>query len=161
MRKLSESVWMDIHKHSTGEVEREEDRYRFNIDDLKEVDLGPQVPFYWADFDLEANGEYYFDRDMVDDMLPQIKKTGWRLPYVPFELRDFLKVIDRYDEFETEFKPQAFGMIKNKETGAFISFPSPSEFGEHYWAEDDYRKRYPDEEKSGIQTDRSFDMGYN
>lgn len=158
---ISESVWGDMRRRAEGQSDRKENTYKFNIDDLKEIDLGPQVPFYWADFDLEANGEYYFDRDMVDDMLPQIKKTGWRLPYGPFELKNFIKTIKRFDDFEAEWHPQAFGMIKNTKTGAFVSFPTSSEYGQSYWAEDDYRKTRPEDTK--YQPDgpnaRSFDMG--
>ena len=158
MKKLSESVWMDIHKHSTGEVEREEDRYRFNIDDLKEVDLGPQVPFLWADFDLEANGEFFFDRDQVDDMIPQIEKTGWRLPQSPVELKKFIKTILKNDNLVAEWHPEAFGMIKNTETGAYVSFPTGSKWGQSYWATDDYTKYYTVDDKYPKEDRRSFDM---
>lgn len=158
MKKLSESVWSDIHKRSNGEQLRKEDTYKFNIDELKEIDLGPQVPFYWADIDLKANGDTEFNRDTVDEMLPQIKKTGWRLPYGPFELKSFIKSIIRYDCFTTEFKSYFYGIIRNEDTGASLKFDISNEFGESYWAEDDYRKTYPNE-RVASNTERSFYVG--
>lgn len=158
MKKLSESVWGDIRKRADGKTERQENTFKFNIDKLKEVDLGLYVPFYWADFDLEANGEYFFNWYEVEAMLPQIKKTGWRLPYGPFELKSFIKTILRRPELETEFHPEAYGMIKNSAINTYVSFPTSSEFGESYWVEDDYRTKYPGE-KVVSGTERCFYMG--
>lgn len=161
MKKLSqitESVWSDIHKRSNGRSLRKENTYRFNINDLKEVDLGPQVSFLWADFDLEANGEFFFSRDQVDDMIPQIEKTGWRLPQSPVELRKFIKTILKNDNLVTEWHSEAFGIIKNTETGAFVSFPTESKWGQSYWATDDYPKYYTVDYKYQKKDRRSFDM---
>ena len=73
MKKLSESVWMEIHKHSNGDVERKEDDT--NIRRLKPVDLGGSV--LWADKDLVVRGNCLFTYDEVKAM---IEDLNWRLP---------------------------------------------------------------------------------
>ena len=74
MKKLSESVWMDIHKQSTGNTERKEDIINSNVKDMIPVDTGCSV--LWADRDLEIDGEYKF---LIDD-IKNYEPDGWRRP---------------------------------------------------------------------------------
>lgn len=74
MKKLSESVWMDIHKQSTGNTERKEDIINSNVKDMVPVDTGCSV--LWADRDLEIDGENKF---IIDD-IKNYEPDGWRRP---------------------------------------------------------------------------------
>lgn len=74
MKKLSESIWVDIHRQSNGDSERKEDEFT-NIKYLEPVDLGGSV--LWADRDLELqDGTVHFSYEDVAN----IKKGEWRLP---------------------------------------------------------------------------------
>lgn len=162
MKKLSESVWGSIRKKSLGQEERGENKFRFNIDEMKEIDLDESIPFLWADIDLEANGETTFDRETLDMMLPKIEKTGWRLPNGPLELENFIKVIIRLkDKIETKWVAYEGATYTNTETGVVLSFPTPNkQWGWSYWAKDDYFVKYPEKLTRRISTenDRSFDI---
>ena len=74
MKKLSESVWTDMQKRSTGDSVRMEDTIRTNIKDISPVDIGVSV--LWADKDLEINGDTFVYIDQVKGF----EKDGWRLP---------------------------------------------------------------------------------
>ena len=73
---LGESVWMDIHKHSTGDVERKEDRLVGAVKNLVPVDLGGKC--LWADRDLEIDGQTAFTYDDASQFIDGV--NGWRLP---------------------------------------------------------------------------------
>ena len=159
---LNESVWGNIRNKSLGQEERKEDFIKFNIDEMKEVDLDESIPFLWADIDLEANGETTFDRETLDMMLPKIEKTGWRLPNGPLELRDFIKAIIRSkDKIDTKWVPFEGATYTNTKTGVVLSFPTPNQqWGWSYWAKDDYFVKFPEKlsHKASTYTERSFDM---
>ena len=79
MKKLSnitESIWSDLQDRSSGDVIRKEDEMG-NLYKLNPIDLGGSV--LWSDVDLEVNGETYFDWKELQEMLPKIEKSGWRL----------------------------------------------------------------------------------
>ena len=79
MKKLSnitESIWSDIQDRSTGDVIRKEDDNN-NLRKLKPIDLGRNTTVYWADEDLEYDGETYFT---FDEAFELIKNSEWRLP---------------------------------------------------------------------------------
>ena len=163
MKRLSESIWADFRKKSLGQEERGEDFIRFNIDEMKEVDLDESIPFLWADIDLEANGETTFDRETLDMMLPKIEKTGWRLPNGPLELNNnFIKVIIKLgDKIETKWVPSEGATYTNTETGVVLSFPTPEhQWGWSYWAKDDYFVKFPEKltQRKPTENDRSFDI---
>ena len=163
MRKLSESVWGDIRKKSLGQEYRGEDTFKFNIDEMKAVDLDESIPFLWADIDLVANGDTTFNRETLDRMLPQIEKTGWRLPNGPEELiNNFIKVIIRLgDKIDTKWIPYEGATYTNTETGVVLSFPTPNEkWGWSYWAKDDYFVKYPEKLTPDVFSvnDRCFDV---
>lgn len=160
MKKLSridESIWTDMQKRSSGEELREEDTFKFNIKDMKEIDLGPEIPVIWADIDLIANGTDYFDWYTVEEMLPQIRKTGWRLPYGPNEMKSIIKTLKRFDKFEATWKAEAYGMLKNAETNTYVSFPTSNKWEENYWCEDDYNP----EDFKNWKNARIFETGKN
>lgn len=73
---VNESVWMDIHKHSTGDVERKEDRLVGAVKNLVPVDLGGKC--LWADQDLEIDGQTAFTYDDASQFIDGV--NGWRLP---------------------------------------------------------------------------------
>lgn len=157
MKKLSESVWNDIRRRGIGADEKQEDKFNFNIKDMKEVDLGPEMPVIWADIDLIANGNDYFDWYTVEEMLPQIRKTGWRLPYGPNEMKFIIKTIKKFDKFEATWKAEAYGMLKNTETNTYVSFPTSNIWIENYWCEDDYNP----ENLKNMKNARIFETGGN
>lgn len=74
MRKLSESVWMDIHKRSTKEFDRREN-LPGNLAFLKPVDMSGSV--LWADVDFEYNDKSYFTYTDLEKILDD---TPWRIP---------------------------------------------------------------------------------
>ena len=89
MKKLSESVWSDIHKRSNGDQLRKEDELT-NIRYLKPLDMGGSV--LWADNDLELkDGETYFTFDEVFEL---INNSDWRLPTLE-EVAEFDSLYDR------------------------------------------------------------------
>lgn len=156
---IKESIWTDIHRRSNGTQTRKEDSYNFNIDKLEEVDLGPEFPILFADTDLVVNNELYFDWDQVENMLPQIKNTGWRLPLGPYEMKLIIKLILKLDHISTEFKDSTYGMIKNEKTGEYVSFATPTKYGETYWCEDDYSGPYSP--YASMDNQRVFEVGNN
>jgi len=158
LSKIDESTWGNLLDKGAGEKEAKEDTFNFNFYQIKPVDLGPEFPFLWADTDLIANDEIYFDWDTLQRMLPQIKKTGWRLPYSPNQMRDVIKLINTSPNLKTVWHRRAFGMIENTDTGEYVSFPTGSQFGETYWCEDDYHSTNPGRQ---IENERVFEIGEN
>ncbi len=159
LSKIDESTWGNILDKGRGDVERKEDTFTFNINDMKPVDLGPDFPFYWADIDLEANGEILFNWFETQKMIPQINKTGWRLPYGPHEIRDIIKIIDNSDNIDATWKPLAFGILKNNDTGEYVSFPTFNKWSDDYWCDEDHHKK---EDIDKYENAREFEIGnYN
>lgn len=74
------SVLINLTKEYFGELQRDEDKFVTNIDEMEEVDLGRSFPIIFADRDLIINGQDYFDWFFVESVLEKIKKTGWDLP---------------------------------------------------------------------------------
>lgn len=73
---ISESIWSDMQDRSSGDTIRKEDDNN-NLRKLKPIDLGRHTTVYWADEDLEYDGETYFT---FDEAFELIKKSKWRLP---------------------------------------------------------------------------------
>ena len=73
---ISESIWSDMQDRSAGDTIRKEDDNN-NLRKLKPIDLGRHTTVYWADEDLEYDGETYFT---FDEAFELIKKSKWRLP---------------------------------------------------------------------------------
>jgi len=97
MKRLSESVWSDIHKRSNGEQIRKED-ITTNIRDLFPVDMG--VTVLWADRDLEYKNEddpSYFTYKEVENI---IKNSKWRFPTKEetSELFKYTRIMKNTDE---------------------------------------------------------------
>ena len=77
-KHINESIWSDMQDRSSGETIRKEDDNN-NLRKLKPIDLGRHTTVYWADEDLEYDGETYFT---FDEAFELIKKSKWRLPTV-------------------------------------------------------------------------------
>ena len=73
---INESIWSDIQDRSTGDTIRKEDDNN-NLRKLNPIDLGRHTTVYWADEDLEYDGETYFT---FDEAFELIKNSEWRLP---------------------------------------------------------------------------------
>ena len=73
---IKESIWSDMQDRSAGDTIRKEDDNN-NLRKLKPIDLGRHTTVYWADEDLEYDGETYFT---FDEAFELIKKSKWRLP---------------------------------------------------------------------------------
>ena len=84
MRKLSqinEGLWSKGIERSKSGDERIEDKLpKNNIKELKPVDLG--LDFLIADNRLSLNGKEFFKLNDIYHYLPNIEKTGWRLPTI-------------------------------------------------------------------------------
>ena len=160
-RKTNESAWGDMRKRSTGEITRKEDT--LNIKDMKPIDLGSDFPVYWADIDLEANGEDRFDWEDVQKMIPRIEKTGWRLPKGPMEIRNmFGKDIKKRNEYLHRIwddkGPVCKGILSSDETGETLEFiaDKPGFYVSiSYWCESDYEPANGNRQQD---TERSFDV---
>lgn len=95
MKRLSESVWSDIHRRSNGDQIRKENDIT-NIRDIKPVDMG--VTVLWADRDLEwKDGGCYFNYNEASDI---IKNSKWRIPtkQESYELFQYTTMIKNTDE---------------------------------------------------------------
>ena len=73
---IKESIWSDMQDRSAGDTIRKEDDNN-NLRKLKPIDLGRHTTVYWADEDLEYDGETYFT---FDEAFELIKNSEWRLP---------------------------------------------------------------------------------
>ena len=62
MRKLSESVWMDIHKQSTGDIERKED-------DVNLLDFEGLYAYFQNNYDVLIDTSFPLDIDVNKSMI--------------------------------------------------------------------------------------------
>ena len=169
MRKLSESVWGDLRKKSIGQEERNEDKLMTNIKEIEPVDLGSDVPVYFADRDLEVNGEIEFTWDEVLGFILQIEKTGWELPTGPKGMQYLFYCGNQPPRFNDEdykkiWIPFQGGILTSRENNVELHFPSNNKYGIDYWcADDDYKKGDLDTYMIKISgsnvTARSFEVG--
>lgn len=127
MKKLSESVWMDIHKQSSGDIDRKEDEYT-NIRYIEPVDMGVSV--LWADRDLERkDGSYFFD---YDDVSNAIQKSKWRIP-TKKEVSELFKSAKHTNQsFETYTIDGKSQLVFNKK--GYLLPPNESEKIKHPWS---------------------------
>jgi len=148
-------VLLKLTKEYFGKLQRDEDKFVTNIDEMEEVDLGRSFPIIFADRDLIINGQDYFNWFFVESVLEKIKKTGWDLPpykgfdemfyksTYPHRKKDI--IIDNWISFEG-------GTITTTETSQVLHFNSNRQFGETYWCS-------PDRDLSNSDTARCFNMG--
>lgn len=159
LSKIDESAWGEMRRRSSGKSERKEDTFVFNIKDMKPVDLGKDFPVYWADIDLEANGEDRFNWEETENMIPQIEKTGWRLPKGPNEIYNmFGKNIRKRDEYLHRFWNSGKGIIESEETGEKLEFIADNPHCVSYWCTDDWVYRSPGG-RINFENERCFDVG--
>lgn len=90
MKKLSqinEGMWKSAVERAKSNEVRAEDKLHTNIDKMKPIDVG--LSFYFADIDLEINGETKFEWDEIKDYLDKLgdKLDGWRLPHADEMMR--------------------------------------------------------------------------
>jgi protein associated with RNAse G/E len=76
LSNISESTWGDLRRRAEGVQVKKEDEIG-NLYKINPIDLGGSV--LWSDVDLEVDGETYFDWKELQEMLPKIEKSGWRL----------------------------------------------------------------------------------
>ncbi len=112
MKKLSsitENVWDDIRRQSTGELVKKEDELT-NIKDIKPIDVGLSV--LWADRDLEYEDDCYFT---FDEAFELIKDSEWRIPTLE-EVAELDRLKSSFSsndkEFYFEFNGQHLGFPK-------------------------------------------------
>ena len=77
MKKLSESVWMDIHRRSNGDQERKED-------DVNLLDFNGLYEYFQNNYDVLINTSFSLDID--------VKKT--RIDFPVFKDMDTYKIYD-------------------------------------------------------------------
>jgi len=157
-KKVNESVWGGMLDRSIGDTRRKEDTFHFNIKEMKPVDLGKDFPVYWADIDLEVNGEDRFDWEDVERMIPQIEETGWRLPKSPNEIYNmFGKDIKKRKYLHRLWEPGQKGIISSEETHQFLVFSTNNDYVESYWCDDDWA--YLNGKRVNFENERCFDVG--
>ena len=123
MKKLSEiteSIWSDMQERGTGDTIKKEDQIITNIKDMKPVDLGSDVPVYFADIDLEVNGEVKFTWEEVKGFIQKIEETGWELPAGPKGMQSIFYNGNqpprfRDDAYEKKWKPFVGGTLTSNE----------------------------------------------
>ena len=166
---VNESIWSNINKRSEGSIERKEDQLITNIKEIEPVDLGSDVPVYFADRDLEVNGEIEFTWDEVLGFILQIEKTGWELPTGPKGMQYLFYFGNQPPRFNDEdykkkWIPSQGGILTSRENNVELHFPSNNKHVQSYWcADDDYKKGDLDTymiKMSGPHvTARSFEVG--
>ena len=167
---ITESVWSDIHKRSNGELERKEDKLNMNTHMMNPVDLGSDVPVYFADIDLEVNGENEFTWEEVLNFLPEIEKTGWKLLCGPRGVQHLFyngNQPPRFndDDYEKQWIPGKGGILRSKETNEELHFYTDNRYGINYWcADDDYKPGDLDtisikQKPRRFVTQRGFEVG--
>ena len=78
-------ILLNLTNEYFGELQRDEDKFVTNIDEMKEIDLGKNFMLTFADRDLIINGQDKFNWFYVESVLDKIKKIGWDLlPYKGF-----------------------------------------------------------------------------
>ena len=149
MKKLSESVWMDIHKRSTGEGERQEDAFHPDY-----IDFGPDTTVYWAVNNLEIDGEGKLSFEDVKDY----NNNGWRLP----TLEEVNQV--NWDNIRTPWYDHCTHLLFPD--GNELKLKRESNNGFHMWASD-YDPKFPScaqsygfDNMSKFNTD-SFNINWN
>ena len=94
-KNVSESIWTDMQKRSSGDDLRKEDDLT-NIRELVPVEMG--VTVLWADRDLEwKDGGFYFNYNEASNI---IKNSKWRIPTKKesYELFQYTTMIKNTDE---------------------------------------------------------------
>lgn len=149
MKKLSESVWMDIHKRSTGEGERQEDAFHPDY-----IDFGPDTTVYWAVDNLEIDGEGKLSFEDVKDY----NNNGWRLP----TLEEVNQV--NWNDIRTPWYDHCTHLLFPD--GNELKLKRESNNGFHMWASD-YDPKFPScaqsygfDNMSKFNTD-SFNINWN
>lgn len=149
-------VILDLTKEYFGELQRDEDKFVTNIDEMKEIDLGRTFPLIFADRDLIINGQDRFDWFYVESVLDKIKKTGWDLP--PYKGFDSMFYKTTYphrkkDNIKSEWIPYEYGIIETTESDEKLIFRAKNKkYGDTYWCG-------ADGDLSNSKTARCFDMG--
>lgn len=127
---LKEGLWSKgLERAQTGDV-RQEEIVSSNIDKLKEVDLlGKSGSFYFADIDLEIEGDYKIKFEQFKEYEKYFKSKGWRLP----TRDDFIKNVmemkflnvdsDEYYEGKTKVRTLTYENESNGEKIKFLDIP--------------------------------------
>lgn len=134
---VNESVWMDIHKHSTGDVERKEDRLVGAVKNLVPVDLGGKC--LWADRDLEIDGQTAFTYDDASQFIDGV--NGWRLP----TFTDIMNLDTRIMYNDYSFQDDELHITNRKTNGELVfsnQGPYPGLRGFYYFWHVDGGIRY-------------------
>ena len=111
---------------------------------MKPVDLGSDVPVYFADRDLEVNGQIEFTWEEVLGFINIIEKSGWELPTGPKGMQSLFYVHNQPPTFNDEdykkrWIPFQGGILTSRENNVELHFPSNNKHGTNYWcADDDY-----------------------
>ena len=146
LSEITESIWSDMQERGTGDTIKKEDQIITNIKDMKPVDLGSDVPVYFADIDLEVNGEVKFTWEEVKGFIQKIEETGWELPAGPKGMQSIFYNGNqpprfRDDAYEKKWVPFVGGTLTSNENDAKLFFPSDNYYLEVYWCVDDNYKK--------------------
>jgi hypothetical protein len=140
-------IVLNLTNEYFGELQRDEDKFVTNIDEMKEIDLGKNFMLTFADRDLIINGQDKFNWFYVESVLDKIKKTGWDLlPYKGFNSM-FQKGI------KSEWIPYKCGIIWTTESDEELIFRAKNEHNsDTYWCG-------ADKDLSNSKTARCFYAG--
>jgi hypothetical protein len=169
LSEINESHWSEMNRRSQGIAVRKEDKIITNIDEIKPVDLGSNVPIYFADRDLEVNGEIEFTWEEVLGFITNIEKTGWELPPGPKGMQYLFYSGNQPPRFNNEdykkkWIPFQGGILTSRENDVELHFPSNNKHVTNYWcADDNYKKgdldTYMIKMSGPHATARSFEVG--
>ena len=116
MKKLSqinESLWSKGIERSKSGNERIEDRLQnTNLYNLKSIDLG--LSFLLSDNYFEIDGKNKFLGEELNELLPEIKKTGWRLMTLD-EVKELQEYIGNHNHSKRYIKSDNYNLEYEKD----------------------------------------------
>ena len=124
---INEGLWKSGIERSRTGIVRKEDELDIpnNVKDLNEIDFCPELPFVFADKDLELNGEKKIPAGNFGEIEEKINKMGWRLPTID-EILEMDKVWGNVSkQILNSITVVAY---RNKQTKQYVSFSFVNEY---------------------------------
>lgn len=136
MNKILFEDFTNLYKRWNKGKERKEDRFESNISEMKQIDLGSNIPVLFSDRDLIIDGNNKFNYNEIENIITKIEKTGWRLP----TYEEIQKIFYRSNQppsprkdLRYDWIPKVSGEIYSLETNETLIFKTDSIFSEQYW----------------------------
>lgn len=137
---IAEGLWKSgVNRAKSGE-EREENKIRSNISELKPVNACNEFPFLFADDDFIVDGnKNTFTWHEVEQLKPYFEKNGWRLigDDETRTMQSFYKKGEKCPFRWVEGEDDGFG-IKNTETDE-VAYFKPVKVWEKNYSKEEFR----------------------